>query len=206
MRAQERTGRCTPARGGRVGERLICGYDSGRAHAGENLAAWLEPRESDLEPPLAMSDAGSRHEVEAGWVMRGHCLAHGRRQCSDLEAVFPSECRVVIDALKQVVDHDEEARDQRRSAEARLAYHPASSQPLRDALTVWLDQQLADRLVEPHRSWGQAIPSMPNDWQPRTRFVSIPGAPLDNHLVERALKWFIRQCKTARFYRREPSA
>ena len=71
-------------------------------------------------------------------VIRCHCLAHGRRQFSDLEAVFPSECRVVIDALKQVFDHDEEARDQRMSAEARLAYHQAYSQPLMDDLKAWL--------------------------------------------------------------------
>jgi transposase len=205
-RAKERTGMFTTALVVRVGERLICLYYSGRAHAGENLAALLEQRESDLEPPLAMSDALSRNEVEEGLVIRCHCLAHGRRQFSDLEAVFPSECRVVIDALKQVFDHDEEARDQRMSAEARLAYHQAYSQPLMDELKVWLDQQLEDRLVEPNSSLGQAITYMQNYWQTLTRFLSIPGAPLDNNLVERALKLFIRQRKNSLFYRSEHSA
>ena len=205
-RAKERTGRFTTARGVRVGERLICLYYSGRAHAGENLAALLEQRESDLEPPLAMSDALSRHEVEEGGGIRCHCLAHGRRQFSDLEAVFPSECRVVIDALKQVFDPDEEARDQRMSAEARLASHQAYSQPLMDELKVWLDQQLEDRLVEPNSSLGQAITYMQNYWQTLTRFLSIPGAPLDNNLVERALKLFIRQRKNSLFYRSEHRA
>ena len=67
-------------------------------------------------------------------VIRCHCLAHGRRQFSDIEEVFPRECRVVIDALKQVFDHDEEAREQQMSPEARLAYHQAYSQPLMDEL------------------------------------------------------------------------
>ena len=107
----------------RVGERLICLSSSGRAHAGENLAAVVEQRASDLEPPVAMSDAWSRNEVEEGWVMRCPCLAHGRCQCSDLAEVFPRECRVVIAALHQVFDHEEEARDQRMSPEARLASH-----------------------------------------------------------------------------------
>jgi hypothetical protein len=31
----------------------------------------------------------------------------------------------VLDVLKQVFDHDEEARDQQMSPEARLAYHQA---------------------------------------------------------------------------------
>jgi transposase len=205
-RAKERTGMFTTALVVRVGERLICLYYSGRAHAGENLAALLKQRESDLEPPLAMSDALSRNEVEEGLVIRCHCLAHGRRQFSDIEEVFPSECRVVIDALKQVFDHDEEAREKQLSPEARLAYHQASSQPLMDELKTWLDKQLEERLVEPNSSLGQAITYMQNHWKTLTQFLSIPGAPLENNLVERALKLFIRQRKNSLFYKSEHSA
>ena len=125
LRSKERTGMFTTALVVKVGEQTICLYYSGRAHAGENLAALLEKREADQKPPLVMSDALARNEVEAGLVMRCHCLAHGRRQFSDIEEVFPSACRVVIDALKQVFDHDDEARDQPMSPPARLAYHQA---------------------------------------------------------------------------------
>ena len=205
-RPKERTGMFTTALVVRVGERLIALYYSGRAHGGENLAALLEQREADLEPPLVMSDALSRNEIDESLVIRCHCLAHGRRQFSDIEAVFPSECRVVMDVIKQVFDHDEEARDEQMSAEARLAYHQAYSQPLMDDLKSWLDKQLADRLVEPNSSLGQAITYMHNHWKTLTRFLSIPGAPLDNNLVERALKLFIRQRKNSLFYKSEYSA
>ena len=181
-------------------------YYSGRAHAGENLAALLEQREADLEPPLAMSDALSRNEVKEGLVIRCHCLAHGRRQFSDLEEVFPAECRVVLDALKQVFDHDEEARNQQMSAEVRLAYHQAYSQPLMDELKGWLDKQVADRLVEPNSSLGQATAYLQNHWVTLTRFLSVPNAPLDNNLVERALKLFIRQRHNSLFYKTKYSA
>ena len=80
--------------------------------------------------------------MDESLVIRCHCLAHGRRQFSDIEEVFPSECRVVMDVIKQVFDHDEEARDQRMGPEARLAYHQAYSQPLMDDLKAWLDKQL----------------------------------------------------------------
>jgi transposase len=166
----------------------------------------LHRREPQRGKPLVMSDALSRNEIDEGLVIRCHCLAHGRRQFSDLAAVVPSECRGVIAALKQVCDHDEEARDQRMSPEARLAYHQAYSQPLMDELKVWLDKQLEDRLVEPNSSLGQAITYMQNHWQTLTRFLSIPGAPLDNNLVERALKLFIRQRKNSLFYQNEHSA
>ena len=55
---------------------------------GENLAALLEQREADLEPPLAMSDALSRNEVEDGLVIRCHCLPHGRRHSATLKTSF----------------------------------------------------------------------------------------------------------------------
>lgn len=205
-RPKERTGMFTTALVVKVGERLICLYYSGRAHAGENLAALLEQREADQDPPIVMSDALSRNEIAGVELIRCHCLAHGRRQFSDIEEVFPSECRVVLDVLKQVFDHEEEARDQQMSPEARLAYHQAVSQPLMEALKSWLDHQLADRLVEDNSSLGQAIGYMQKHWTTLTRFLSVPGAPLDNNLVERALKLFIRQRKNSLFYKSEHSA
>jgi hypothetical protein len=205
-RSNERTGMFTTALVVQVGERTICLYYSGRSHAGENLKALLEQRQAHLGKPLVMSDALKRNEAEEHMLIRCHCLAHGRRQFSDLEDVFPQECRVVIEALKQVFDHDEEARDQQMSPEARFAYHQASSRPIMDELKRWLDQQVEDRLVEPNSSLGKAITYMQGHWETLTRFLSVVGAPLDNNLVERALKLFIRQRNNSLFYKTEYSA
>ena len=122
-RSKERTGMFTTALVVKVGERLRCLDDSGGSHAGENLAARLEQREADHGKPLGMSDALSRNEVDETPVIRCHCLAHGRRQCSDLEDVFAGECRVVLDVLKHVCDHEEQAREERMSSQARLVDH-----------------------------------------------------------------------------------
>ncbi len=122
-RPTERTGMSTTALVVQVGEQMICLYYAGRAHAGENLKALLLQRQADRGQPLVMSDALSSNEAEETTLMRCHCLAHGRRQCSALEDVFPQACQVVIHALKQVLDHDAEARVKQRSPEARLAYH-----------------------------------------------------------------------------------
>ena len=205
-RSQERTGMFTTALVVKVGEQTICLYYSSRSHAGENLQALLEQREAERDKPLVMSDALSRNEVDETTVIRCHCLAHGRRQFSDLADVFPVECQVVLDTLKQVFDHDEEARDKQMSPEARFAYHQAYSQPLMDELRQWLQKQVDEHLVEPNSALGKAIAYMQTHWETLTRFLSIPGAPLDNNLVERALKLFIRQRKNSLFYRTEHSA
>jgi hypothetical protein len=153
-----------------------------------------------------MSDALSRNEANEHELIRCLCLAHGRRQFSDLEEVFPVESQVVIDALKQVFDHDDEAREQQMSSAARLAYHQTYSQPIMDELKGWLQKQFDDRLVEPNSSLGKAIIYLQTHWVTLTRFLSISGAPLDNNLVERALKLFIRQRKNSLFFRTEHSA
>jgi transposase len=120
--------------------------------------------------------------------------------------VFPQECAMVLHVLQQVFDHDEEARVQQLSARERLAYHQVSSGPLMAGLQRWLLQQCDDRLVEPNSSLGKAITYLLGHWATLTRFLSVPSAPLDNNLVERALKLFIRQRKNSLFYATEHSA
>jgi hypothetical protein len=196
-----RTGRHPTALAGQGGEHPAMLYYSSRRHAGENLQALLDTREAGLAKPLAMSDALSSNEVaDASRRSRGHCLAHGRRQFRALAEVFPHECQVGLDVLSQGCDHDEPAREDQLSAAARLAYHQAQSQPLLDELKRWLDKPIDDHLVEPNSSRGKAIGSRQTPWQTFTRFLSIKGAPLDNTLAERAVKFFMRQRQNSLFY------
>ena len=153
-----------------------------------------------------MSDALASNDAEEQALIRCHCLAHGRRKFSELEDVFPQECAVVLDVVQQVFDHDEEARVQQLSAQERLAYHQAYSGPLMEGLKRWLKQQCDDRLVEPNSSLGKAIAYLLGHWETLTRFLSVPGAPMDNNVVERALKLFIRQRKNSLFFATEHSA
>jgi hypothetical protein len=190
----------------KVGEQTICLYYSGRAHAGENLQALLGQRQAGRDKPLVMSDALSHNEADETTLIRCHCLAHGRRQFSDLEDVFPQECQVVLEALQHVFDHDEHARTEQLSSQARLVYHQDYSRPIMDALKKWLDKQRDERLVEPNSSLGKALAYMQGHWETLARFLAVPGAPLDNNMVERALKLFIRQRKNSLFYATEHSA
>jgi len=120
--------------------------------------------------------------------------------------VFPAECALVIEALKQVFDHEEEARVQQMSAEARLQYHQQSSGPIMAQLKHWLDAQFMERTVEPNSSLGKAFHYLLTHWQTLTRFLEVPGAPLENNRAERALKLAIRQRKNSLFYKTDYSA
>jgi transposase len=203
---EERTGMQTTALVVQVGERCICLYYTGRRHAGENLAALLTKRDPGRGNPLVMSDALSSNNAAETPLIRCHCLAHGRRQFSDVADDFPAESAMVVNALKLIYDHDDEAREQELNAQERLAYHQQYSAPVFATLKTWLEQQTAERLVEPNSSLGQAIAYMLGHWETLTQCVQEPGAPLDNNSAERALKLAIRQRKNSLFYATEHSA
>ena len=205
-KTEERTGMQTTALMVQVGARRICLYYTGRRHAGENLAALLRKREPDRGKPVVMSDALSSNNAEEATLIRCHCLAHGRRKFSELDEAFPAESAVVVNALKDVFDHDEYARVEQLTAQARLAYHQRKSGPIMRKLKRWLERQTAQRLVEPNSSLGKAIAYMIDHWDTLTRFLHEPGAPIDNNLAERALKLAIRQRKNSLFYATEHSA
>jgi transposase len=204
--ATSRTGMYTTALIVQVGERRICRYYTGRQHAGENLTALLAQREAQRGKPLVMSDALASNSAEEERLIRCHCLAHGRRKFSELDDVFPAESAVVVDALKAVYEHEEEARDKPLSAQERLAYHQPYSAPIMATLKEWLEHQTVERLVEPNSSLGKAIAYLLGHWETLTRFLAEPGAPLDNKVAERALKLCIRQRKNSLFYATEHSA
>jgi transposase len=205
-KAAARTGMQTTALIVQVGERRICLYYTGRRHAGENLAVLLTQREPERGKPLVMSDALRSNKAEEAGLIRCHCLAHGRRKFSELEEDFPVESAMVVEALKAVYDHDEQAREEQLNAQERLAYHQTYSAPILTRLKTWLEEQTAQRLVEPNSSLGKAIAYMLGHWESLTRFLLEPGAPLDNNTAERALKLCIRQRKNSLFYATEHSA
>jgi transposase len=205
--SEARTGMYTTALVAQQGAQTICLYFAGRAHAGENLEALLTHREADRGKPLVMSDAlAHNNTADEGTLIRCHCLAHGRRKFTELEEVFPAECALVLEALKQVFDHEEEARVQHMNAEVRLKYHQQYSGPIMEALKDWLDAQFEERNVEPNSSLGKAFQYLLTHWHTLTRFLEVPGAPLENNRAERALKLAIRQRKNSLFYKTDYSA
>jgi NTP pyrophosphatase (non-canonical NTP hydrolase) len=202
-----RTGMYTTGLVAYDGEQAICLYLSGRAHAGENLAAVLRLREADREPPIVMSDALAANALaDEAAVIRSHCLAHGRRYFTEIEEVFPDECARVIGDFKKVFEHEATTRQQALTPDERLAYHQQHSGPILTALKAWLEAQFEQRLVEPNSSLGKAFNYLLTHWPKLTRFLTVRGAPLENNVVERALKLAIRQRKNSLFHASEHSA
>ena len=186
--------------------RRIALFFTGHRHAGENLAALLKHRASELDQPIQMCDALSRNLPQNLQTIVAHCLAHGRRQFVDVAANFPQECLYVLKILKGVYTNDALAKDQQMSPEQRLAFHQAQSQSKMEELKAWLTAQIEDRKVEPNSGLGEAIGYMRKHWDQLTLFLRQPGAPLDNNICEQALKKAILHRKNAYFYKTENGA
>jgi hypothetical protein len=179
-------------------------YFTGRQHAGENIADVLMQRAAELPSPIQMCDALSRNvpKLPTGVeILLANCLAHGRRQFIEVAANFPDECRYVLEMLGQVYGHDADARERGLTPDERLRLHQERGGPVMDQLHRWLEAQFAERKTEPNSGLGKAITYLLRHWRPLTLFLRQAGAPLDNNIVERALKRVVLHRKNALFYR-----
>ena len=179
-------------------------FFTGRQHAGENIAAVMKQRAAELPRPIQMCDALSRNvpKLASGVeLLLALCLAHGRRQFVEVAANFPEQCRYVLEMLGQVYGHDAEAREQAMTPVQRLQFHQQRSSPVMEQLHRWLEMQLAERRTEPNSGLGKAITYLLRHWKGLTLFLKEADAPLDNNVVERALKRVVLHRKNALFYR-----
>ncbi len=181
-------------------------FFTGGKHAGENMADVLKRRAAELPAPIQMCDALSRNvpKLPGGVeILLANCLAHGngRRQFVEVAANFPNECRYVLEMLGQVYGHDAAARERRLTPDQRLRFHQEHSGPVMDQLHDWLEAQFAEHKTEPNSGLGKAITYLLRHWRPLTTFLRVAGAPLDNNIVERALKRAVLHRKNALFYR-----
>lgn len=179
-------------------------YFTGREHAGENLADVLRQRGAALPSPIQMCDALTRNvpKLPTGVeVLLANCLAHGRRLFVDLVPNFPAECRYVLEQLGRVYGYDAEARERGLAPGERLRFHQQHSRPVMEELQGWLEAQTAQKKTEPNPGLGKAITYLLRHWRPLTLFLREANAPLDNNVVERALKRAVLHRKNALFYR-----
>src|SRR5712691_9017360 len=186
----KRTGTFTSGIVSMVGAWTIALFFTGWKHAGENLAEVLKQRARQLPAPIQMCDALSRNTPKRAGIetLLANCLAHGRRQIVEVVDNFPEECRYVLETLGGVYHHDAQAREQELSPEERLHFHQEHSGPLMKGLHEWMEAQLAEHKTEPNSGMGKAISYLLNHWLKLTLFLRQPGAPIDNNIVERALK------------------
>ena len=164
-------------------------------------AAWVNLVQDKVGVGLRLWPALSRNSPKLIETLMANCLAHGRRQFTEVADSFPDECRRVLESLGAVYGFDAEAKDLGLTPEARLTFHQTHSAPVMEDLRRWMETQFAEHKTEPNSGLGKAISYLLRHWTKLTLFLRQQGAPLDNNVVERALKKAILHRKNALFYK-----
>lgn len=184
----------------RRGEHRIALFFTGPRHAGENLAHVLKQRNEALGAPIQMCDGLDRNLPAGLETILANCIPHGRRKFVEVIESFPQECRVVLEALAEVYCVEAQCQKEKLTPKARLELHQRESKPRMDRLKEWMDTQIKERKVEENSGVGQAMGYMLRRWARMTLFLRVERAPLDNNIVERALKKAILHRKNSMFY------
>lgn len=188
----------------RNGDRDIHLFYLGRQHSGGSLDRLLDKRSEGLPAPLQMGDASSCNTTHGHDTVMCFCSSHAVRKFKTTGN--PEYADQILSLLKAIFVNDAEARRASLTDEERLTYHQThSSGPIKELerLFLRLDEE---RLVEPNSSLGRATRYMTKRWAGFTRFLEVPGAPLDNNIVERALKQIIRVRKNSGFFKTDHGA
>jgi transposase len=200
----ERTGVFTSGVVSMFQGRRMALFFTGCKHAGENLAEVLQQRPAGLPAPIQMCDALSRNVPKLAEPLKtllANCMAHGRRNFVEVTPNFPEQCRFVLETLGEIYGYDNQARVRGLSPDERLQFHQKHSGPVMEKLQSWLGTQFEEKKVEPNSGLGKAISYLLKHWEKLTLFLREPGAPLDNNIVERALKKAILHRKNSLFYK-----
>lgn len=182
--------------------RMITLFQTNIGHAGEFIDEILTHRAETADPPLIMSDALSRNKPTAvSHFVDILCNAHGRREFVSVIDHFPEEVTYILTEYQKIWALDQRIKRDELSDETRLELHKSYSMPIMQQLYDDFEQCLSEELVEQNSGLGKAMRYLINHFDGLTQFCKIKSAPIDNNLMEQALKWVVRDRKNAMFHK-----
>ena len=153
-----------------------------------------------------MSDALATNKITAKEVLTTLSLLHARRGFFNLSEYAQKEADYVLDLIHKVYQIEREAKEKNLSQEERLDLHQGRSAPLMNKIKKWCEDSFESKKVEPNSSLGKAIKYTLKHWEGLTAFLRIPGAPLDNNILEREIRQSVINRKNWYFYKTEIGA
>ncbi|MCY4045679.1 MAG: transposase [Cellvibrionales bacterium] len=181
---------------------VITLFQTNIGHAGEFIDEILADRSDTADAPSVMSDALSRNKpTELKDFNYSLCNAHGRREFVSVIDHFPDEVTHILEWYQKIWSLDQRIKRQNLSDEKRLELHKRYSMLIMQQLYDDFVQCLEEELVEQNSGLGKAMQYFINHFEGLTQFCKVKGAPIDNNLMEQALKWMVRDRKNAMFHK-----
>lgn len=187
------------------GQQITLFY-TGEKMAGENVQSLLSIRSSS-SPLITMMDASPHNipkEIDddvAAKLVICFCLVHGRRKFFEICDFFDKECDFVLSVISKIYQHEATCKAENYNDAERLIHHQKYSAPLMKSLHAYLNNLLLHKTIEENNALGKSVKYMLRHWEALTRFLRVPGAPIDNSLSERTIKIVIRHRKNSLFFK-----
>lgn len=119
------------------------------------------------------------------------CWAHVRRKYFDVIKTAKNSilAREALDAIKELYRIEKKIRLSAMPADTIKAVRQKESKPIVDGFKKWIDTHAED--VPPTSTLGKAIAYTLNEWPKLTVFLENGHIPIDNNLVENAIRPFV---------------
>jgi hypothetical protein len=184
-----------------VGTWTIALFFTGWKHAGENIAEVLKQRAHDLPAPIQMCDALSRNTPKRVETLISKLPRAWKTTSAGGRGSLSGKMPVCAGDIGRGLSQRCRVASMGSSSEDRLHFHQERSGPLMEGLHEWMEAQLAEHKTEPNSGLGKATSYFLNHWLKLTLFLRQAGSPIDNNIVERALKKAILNRRNALFYK-----
>jgi transposase len=169
-------------------------FFTGRHHAGEMIEQLLKHRSVNSGKIVKITDGASKNfdHGQEDKVIEAVCNAHAFLKFHDVKEQFPAEYALVGEAYHHVFKNDALTRERKMSPDERLAYHQKHSLPWMEKIKQLCSEKIENRLLEPRSPLWKPVHFVINQWQRLTKFLEVPGVPLDTNLVEQELITAVR--------------
>lgn len=183
------------------GEQQVVLFQTTIGHAGEWIDDILALRDTSLPDPILMSDAASCNTPTVVPCQISLCSSHGRRKFTDIIHLYPEQVEYVVERYAQIWRNNTQASTDKLNKQERQQYHHTHSLPIMEELKAWCEGHQHDPCFESNSALGRAINYFVRHFEGLTAFCHIPGACIDNNLVERVIKLVVLGRRNAFFYK-----
>jgi len=164
-----------PTRASSVPKEFLTGY------AGVLQTDGLESYDAALRVLQAEGNSGITH---AG------CMTHARRRFikADCSGKMPTSAKKALQYFRSLYAIEKEARELNLDDSGRTLLRMEKALPLLHEFKLWLDQRVLE--VPPESLIGKAIHYTLGQWEKLIRYIDYGFVPIDNNLVENAIRPF----------------
>ncbi len=177
-------------------------YITAQGHAGENFTQVFKHRSKEKSKlrAILMSDASSNNNIQIDTEIFNYiivnCMSHARRKFFDLKDYY-KECKYFLKEIAMIYKNEKACKNY--SPQKRLKYHKHHSKRHFNNIYNKINELFDQKLVEPNSNLGKAMKYWINHRDGLSGFLRIKGAPLDNNLSERNLRFKILERKNSFF-------